>query len=272
MYSFLINGKRIGLCLGSGGARGFAHIGVMQVLEENHIVPDMICGCSVGAAFGAVYAAGTNLYLLGKYLGTLDYRTTVDMSMPTHGGILNGDKIEELTKILTHNLTAEETKIPFYCVATDLLTGQLQVFEKGSLHRMVRASIAVPGVFIPAEIDGHYYVDGGVLSELPVSVLREKGADIVITSDLGIKRNQFDPQHFSPIDVLRRASDIMQGAMTQRQADKGDVVIRPDASFVRGLLSTASYEESLEAGRQTATEALPRIKELLGIEDLTEAL
>ena len=129
----------------------------------------------------------------------------------------------------------------------------------------VRASMAVPGVFTPALIDEHYYVDGGVIEELPVDVLREHGADVVITSDLGIKRNFFDPEHPSPVDILRRSTDIMQKQMTRRQADKGDVVIRPDASFM-GLLKINGYEESVEAGRQKAMEALPSIRELLGMD------
>ena len=163
----MINGRKIGLCLGSGGARGLAHVGVLQVLEENGIIPDIISGCSAGAIFGAVYAAGTNLYLLEKYLGTVEARTIVDMGIPIHGGFLSGDKIEELVLTLTHDLSFGETKIPFVCIATDLVTGEMKVFEEGKLHRAVRASMAVPGVFTPAVIDGHYYVDGGVLEELP---------------------------------------------------------------------------------------------------------
>jgi NTE family protein len=240
---------------------------VLQVLEENGIIPDIISGCSAGAIFGAVYAAGTNLYLLEKYLGTVEAKTIVDMGIPIHGGFLSGDKIEELVLTLTHDLSFGETKIPFVCIATDLVTGEMKVFEEGKLHRAVRASMAVPGVFTPAVIDGHYYVDGGVLEELPVDVLRTRGADVVITSDLGIKKNFFDPEHPSPIDILRRSSDIMQAKLTQRQADKGDVIIRPDASFM-GLLKINGYEESVEAGRQKATEALPRIRQLLGLEAL----
>ena len=260
----MINGKKVGLCLGSGGARGFAHLGVLQVLEENGIRPDIISGCSAGAILGAVYAAGTNLYLLEKYLATVEARSILDLGIPIHGGFISGDRIQEVVMTLTHDLSFGETQIPFLCIATDLMSGETKVFEEGKLHEAVRASMAVPGVFTPAVIDGHYYVDGGVLEELPVDVLRDRGADVVITSDLGIKRNFFDPEHPSPIDILRRSSDIMQAKITQRQEDKGDVVIRPDASFM-GLLKITNYEESVSAGRQKALEALPRIRELLGM-------
>ena len=205
--------------------------------------------------------------LLEKYLGTVEAKTIIDLGIPIQGGFLSGDRIEEVVMTLTHDLSFDETRIPFVCIATDLMTGEMKAFDKGKLHRAVRASMAVPGVFTPALIDDHYYVDGGVLEELPVSVLRERGADVVITSDLGIKRNFFDPEHPSPIDVLRRSSDIMQARLTERQADKGDVVIRPDASFM-GLLKINGYEESVEAGRQKALEALPRIRELLGMDGI----
>lgn len=261
----MINGRKIGLCLGSGGARGLAHVGVLQVLEENGIVPDIISGCSAGAIFGSIYAAGTNLYLLEKYLGTVEARTIIDLGIPLNGGFVNGDRIEEVVLTLTHDLSFGETRIPFVCIATDLMSGEMKVFEEGKLHRAVRASMAVPGVFTPALIDDHYYVDGGVIEELPVDVLRARGADIVITSDLGIKRNFFDPEHPSPLDILRRSTDIMQARMTMRQQDKGDVVIRPDASFM-GLLKINGYEESVAAGRLKAAEALPRIRELLGMD------
>ena len=261
----MINGRKIGLCLGSGGARGLAHVGVLQVLEENGIVPDIISGCSAGAIFGSIYAAGTNLYLLEKYLGTVEARTIIDLGIPLNGGFVNGDRIEEVVLTLTHDLSFGETRIPFVCIATDLMSGEMKVFEEGKLHRAVRASMAVPGVFTPALIDDHYYVDGGVIEELPVDVLRARGADFVITSDLGIKRNFFDPEHPSPLDILRRSTDIMQARMTLRQQDKGDVVIRPDASFM-GLLKINGYEESVAAGRLKAAEALPRIREMLGMD------
>ena len=261
----MINGKKVGLCLGSGGARGLAHVGVLQVLEENGIVPDIIAGCSAGAIFGSIYSAGTNLYLLEKYLGTVEARSIIDLGIPLNGGFISGDRIEEVVLTLTHDLSFGETKIPFVCIAADLITGEMKVFEEGKLHRAVRASMAVPGVFTPALIDGHYYVDGGVIEELPVDVLRERGADVVITSDLGIKRNFFDPEHPSPVDVLRRSTDIMQARMTYRQADKGDVVIRPDASFM-GLLKISGYEESVSEGRQKAREAMPEIRRLLGMD------
>ena len=261
----MINGKKVGLCLGSGGARGLAHVGVLQVLEENGIVPDIISGCSAGAIFGAIYAAGTNLYLLEKYLGTVEARSIIDLGIPLNGGFLSGDRIEELVLTLTHDLSFGETKIPFVCIATDLMSGEMKVFEEGKLHRAVRASMAVPGVFTPALIDDHYSVDGGVIEELPVDVLRDRGADVVITSDLGIKRNFFDPEHPSPLDILRRSTDIMQARLTRCQEDKGDVLIRPDASFM-GLLKISGYEESVAAGRLKAMEALPRIRELLGMD------
>ena len=240
----MINGKKVGLCLGSGGARGLAHVGVLQVLEENGIVPDIISGCSAGAIFGAIYAAGTNLYLLEKYLGTVDAKTIVDLGIPIQGGFLSGAKIEEVVLTLTHDLSFGETRIPFVCIATDLVSGEMKVFEEGKLHQAVRASMAVPGVFTPALIDGHYYVDGGVIEELPVDVLRARGVDVVITSDLGIKRNFFDPEHPSPVDILRRSSSLAS------KRTRGTWSSAPTPPSWGCSKSTAMRRASLPGGRK----------------------
>lgn len=260
----MVNGKKIGLALGSGGARGLAHVGILQVLEENGLKPDMIAGCSAGAVFGSIYAAGTDLYLLERFMGTLAARDLVDVTIPQKGGLLNGDKVKELVRIFTHNLSFGETKIPFYCTATDLMEGTLKVFDQGSLCDAVRASMAVPGVFTPVELEGHWYADGGVLEELPVSCLRERGADVILTADLGIKKNNFEMEHPSAVNVLKRAFAIMQAQMTDRQQDKGDIVIRPDASLM-GLLLPTNGTPAVQAGRKVMEEALPELKERLGV-------
>lgn len=260
----MVNGKKIGLALGSGGARGLAHVGVLQVLEENGLVPDMIAGCSAGAVFGSIYASGTDLYLLERFMGTLAAKDLLDVTIPQKGGLLNGDKVKELVRIFTHNLSFGETRIPFYCTATDLMEGTLKVFEQGPLCDAVRASMAVPGVFTPVELGGHWYADGGVLEELPVSCLRERGVDIILTADLGIKKNNFEEEHPSAVSVLKRAFAIMQAQMTDRQQDKGDIVIRPDASLM-GLLLPTNGTQAVQAGRKVMEEALPALKERLGV-------
>lgn len=261
----MVNGKKIGLSLGSGGARGLAHIGVLQVLEENGMKPDMVSGCSAGAVFGGIYAAGTNLYLLERFAGTLAAKDLVDPSIPTRGGFISGEKVEELVRILTHDLCFEQAKLPFWCTATDMGTGAQKVFSTGKMHLAIRASLAVPGVFSPVRIDGNWYADGGVLEELPVAVLRDNGADVVITSDLSIKKNNFNPEHPSALSTLQRSFSIMQQHMTDAQTDKGDLIIRPDASFM-GLLLPTNASQSVDAGRKTAQEALPALRRLLGMD------
>lgn len=259
----MINGKRIGFALGSGGARGIAHIGVLQVLEEQGILPDMISGCSAGAIVGAIYAAGTNLYLLERLVDTMPTLRLVDVSYPGKGGFINGDKIKEIVQTLTHNKTFAQTRIPFFCTATDLCSGEQKLFSQGNIADAVRASISVPGVFTPVELDGCWYADGGILEELPVSCLRQQGADIILCSDLSIKQNRFEGEKSNALDVLRRSFSIMQAKMTADQKDKGDVLIRPDASFMK-LISTDNTELSVQAGRKAAQEALPEIRQLLG--------
>ena len=159
------------------------------------------------------------------------------------------------TQLVFSRITMENTT-GYFSVPRVSITGK-QVIYKSEVY--------LTPLLTPVLIDGHYYVDGGVVEELPVDVLRAQGADVVITSDLGIKRNFFDSEHPSPVDILRRSTDIMQAKLTRQQADKGDVVIRPDASFM-GLLKINGYEESVSAGRLKAMEALPRIRELLGMD------
>lgn len=255
--------KKVGLALGSGGARGLSHIGVLEVFEENNIPIDMIAGCSIGAIAGAIYSVGTDLHLLSRFVSTLDTKSIMDVTMPTQGGILQGNKIEEIIRILTHDKSFSETKIPFFCTATDMESGTLTVFSEGKLHRAVRASMCVPGVFVPVEINGRLYGDGGILETVPATVLRQQGMDIVIGVDLSDKRNRIREGKINAYSTLMRTFDIMQLEIDKLRAPNVDVMLKPSASFM-SMLSTSGSEECIDEGRRVAEAALPRIFELLG--------
>lgn len=253
---------RVGLALGAGGGRGLAHIGVLQVLEENKIPIDLISGCSIGSIVGSIYAAGTDLGMLEKYSCTLAGKDILDIALPHMGGLLRGDKLEEIVRVLTHDLSFGETRIPFFCTAVDLASGKLAVLQQGKIHRAVRASMAIPGVFTPVRMDNKVYVDGGTLEEIPVDVLRAHGADIIIASDLSLRSGITESDRLSPVKTLMRTVDIMQMEITQLLQQKIDLRIVPDASFM-GMVSTVGAAESIAEGRRATAALLPQIREMV---------
>ena len=158
--------KKVGLALASGGGRGMAHIGVLQVLTEHNIPIDMVAGSSAGALVAAIYAAGTDLHMLERYLCTLLPKDLIDPTMVTRGGFLSGKKVTEIMRVLTHDMTVEQTRIPCFIGAVDLETAEYHIFSGCKLYDAARASMAIPGVFTPWNIDGHWYIDGGMLQEI----------------------------------------------------------------------------------------------------------
>ncbi len=177
--------KRFGLALGSGAARGWAHIGVIRAVEDAGITPASVAGCSMGAFVGAAYVAG-KLDELETFARTLTTRTLLgylDVGMPLRG-LLTGDKISALLTEHLGDMAVEDTQIPFCAVATDLGTGKEVRLCDGNLVDSVMASIAIPGIFNPAELHGMYLVDGGLVNPVPVNIARELGADKVIGVDV----------------------------------------------------------------------------------------
>ena len=256
--------KKIGLALASGGGRGIAHIGVLQVLTEHNIPIDLISGTSAGALVSAIYAAGTDLYLLEKYVYTLLPKDILDPTVVTRGGLLSGNKMQDLIRVLSHDLDVRETRIPCFIGATDLESGAFHIFDHGKLHEAARASMAIPGVFTPVCIEGRWYIDGGTLQELPVEVLRKNGADVVLAVDLSIKsRFTLEPDKApSAHATVLRAFDIMQKHITRLRDDPVDVCMKPDVSFM-GMVSTAGAARAVAVGRACAEAALPQIEALL---------
>lgn len=256
--------KKVGLALASGGGRGVAHIGVLQVLAEHNIPIDLISGTSAGALVAAIYAAGTDLKMLEKYIYTLLPKDILDPTVVTRGGLLSGNKVQDLVRVLSHDLDIGETRIPCFIGATDLESGAFHIFDHGKLHEAARASMAIPGVFTPICIDERWYIDGGTLQELPIEVLREHGADVVIAVDLSIK-SPFVIEPGKPPSAhatVLRAFDIMQKHISKLRNDPVDVRIKPDVSFM-GMVSTAGAERAIRVGRAWTEAALPAIEACL---------
>ena len=253
--------KRVGIALGSGGMRGMAHIGILQVLEEAGIPIDLISGASVGAFFGAAYAAEMDLYALGKFAGWLKKFDVLDVPNPFRSGLLSGNKFQKLIRLVTDDRTFEQTCVPFWCSAVDLRSGETTYLHHGPLYSAVRASISIPGLMRPIRMDGHTYIDGGTVEELPIEILRKNGADVVIGVDLSISP-PYQPKKERVRQILFRSVDIMRAAINRLTPKTADVLIRPDVSFM-GQIIPHDAAESIRVGRAAAYEALPAIREAL---------
>jgi len=181
--------KKIGLVLGSGSARGFAHIGVLSVLEKHGIRPDYIAGTSIGAAVGALYATGMSAEYMKRLTISTEWQDLLDFTIPKTG-VIAGNNIEEYLQDLTNNCKFKDLVIPLAVVATDIKNAHKVVFAEGNVAKAVRASISVPGVFSPVEIDSHELVDGGLVDPIPIDVAKNMGADIIIAVDLSISMDE----------------------------------------------------------------------------------
>jgi len=173
---------RIGFALGGGVARGLFHIGVLSVLEEKNIRPDIIVGTSMGAIIGALYAGGLSAAQIKKIAMEIDWRRMyrlADIGMP-RTGFIQGNRVSAFLKNLLNEKNFSQLEVKFACVAADIMTGEQVVLQKGSLVDAIRASSAIPAIFTPVKLHGHYLVDGGLVNVVPVSVCRDLGADYVI--------------------------------------------------------------------------------------------
>lgn len=254
---------KLGLALGAGSARGFAHIGVLQVFEKHNIPIDLIVGSSMGSVIGGVYACGADLSMLSRVIPLLNERDFFDVVMPRHGGILRGDKFKELIKLFTKGMEFSQTHIPFACVATDLNNGELVVMNEGSIDDAIRASIAIPGIFEPYKWNDRLLVDGSLISRVPSDIARDLGADIVIGVDVGYRGGPIDMKPITMIDYLLTSTDIMSWQYAKIVENSANVMIIPK---VRGLdpNSFKDAEECITAGWDAACERIDEIIELLG--------
>ncbi|NLW06846.1 MAG: patatin family protein [Clostridia bacterium] len=252
---------KFGLALGAGATRGLAHLGVLQVFQEHGLQFDCIAGTSVGAIFGALYAAGNDFNKLEKLASQLKEGQLLDLAVP-RWGLIRGDRIEALVRVLTRGLTFSELKVPFYVVAVDIEKGELVVINKGRVADAVRASIAIPGIFTPKRLDRRLLVDGAVLAPLPVEVLRQHGAEVVVAVDVSYTVAKKEVEKISNLfELLFHSLSLTGKAITCRSLEQADLVIRPAV----GHLNPARLHravECIELGRQAALEALPQLENL----------
>ena len=247
---------RVALALGGGAARGFAHIGVIEVLEENGIHPDMVTGTSAGSFVAAMYAAGRT----GKELETialnLDESRLTDWAFPGRG-MIRGTALADYIREQVGNRSFDQMKISLGIVATDLDTGKPILFRRGDVGTAVRASSAVPAVFTPVRIGTHEYVDGGLTSPVPVRSARDMGADVIIAVDISQLPDGGDTR--DPLHMLLQTFSIMSRSINELELKEAEIVLHPKLTGVAGTDFTVR-KKNIEAGREAALAALPAIK------------
>jgi NTE family protein len=250
---------RIALALGGGAARGFAHIGVIKALEARGIHPDIIVGTSAGAMVGALYASGYSGLELNRMALSMDESSISDWTLSSRG-LFKGDGLQSYVNKQVKDRPIEKLDRKFAATATDLQSGQLVVFDRGNTGQAVRASASVPGIFQPTRIGDHEYVDGGLVSPVPVRVARRLGADVVIAVDISSRPIGADTSGF--VSELLQTFSIMGQTIASYEEKDADVLLRPELPNVGGS-DFASRNASVLAGEEAVSLQADHIKDVI---------
>jgi len=254
-------GPVVALVLGGGAAKGFAHVGVIRVLEQEKIPINMIVGTSVGSLIGGLYAANPDSFQLEWLAFKIDRGDILDFSIAySRMGPVQGTRMESFMEQHAKVKLVEETKIPFCPVATDLNTGETVTLEKGSLAKAVHASSAIPGIFVPVTFGKRILVDGGVTDNLACDIARARGADIVIA--VSLEKDAPNYQMDSLIDIIGQSINIMMHEASKGKRKGADVLIEPDTKGI-SMFDFTQKKPLMDEGIKAARQALPRIRELL---------
>ena len=248
---------KIALVLGGGAAKGFAHIGVIKALESHAIVPDIIVGTSAGSVVGALYAGGYNGFDLQRMALSMDEGTVSDWVLPNRG-FIKGESLQNFVNNAVQNRPIEKLNRTLAIVATDLQSGQLIVFERGDTGLAVRASSSVPGIFQPVKFNGREYIDGGLVSPVPVKTARDLGADIVIAVDI-LDRPKLARLR-DTIDVLMQTFVIMERSIASQELTHADIVVVPDITNLNSTNFDSRNYAILE-GERAGLAAVPKLQE-----------
>jgi NTE family protein len=252
---------KFGLALGGGAARGFAHVGVIQVLEEAGIKPDLVVGTSAGSVVAAFYASGKTGAQLQKVSESMEEATITDWTVPLLGrGMMRGDALARYVNTQTGNRRIEDLKMPLGIVATDLRTGDGILFQRGDVGTAVRASSSVPSVFEPVRIGNREFVDGGLVSPVPVRYARQMGAEYVLAVDISSPPESGKTGDM--FQILMQTFTIMGKSINNFELREADLVVRPPLGDV-GSADFGARRRSIEAGRAAMLQALPKLKAAL---------
>ena len=249
----------IALVLGSGGARGYAHIGAIQVLEQSGIRPDFIVGTSAGSIVGSLYASGKNANQIRDIALNMKASDVRDIRLDMKG-FFDGQKVEDYVNEQVSDVPLQRLPIPMYVVATQLKEGKKVVFNYGNTGQAVRASVSIPSMFIPTKIGTDEYVDGGLVSPVPVDVARKLGADIIIAVDILAQ-----PMYTETSNVwglFNQNINIMQKNLAQIELKNADIVIQPDLREKVHIFDVSGRELTMQAGVDATVAQLGQIQKV----------
>jgi len=258
--------KKIGLALSVGGAKGFFHVGVLKALKQANIPIDFIAGSSAGALIGGAYLAlNGNIDQLEKIVNHVSYRQLfrIFFDPSTRGGIIKGKKIIDFLNKFINPTKIENLKIPFVAISTDLFTGEPYLFSKGDLASAIRASCSIPFIFSPVEFDNRLLVDGGVSMPIPVSIVRQMGADIVIASNIHSNyistTRQARPRGHT---VVTASIATLMHQLSKHDAKNADLIISPHLKS-NPILNFPATKNLITQGESLTKKIIPQIKKLL---------
>lgn len=238
----------IAVALGGGGAKGFAHIGVLKVLESHGIKPKIVTGTSAGSFVGSIYASGKTPYQMQQLALQLKESDLRDLTLSSQG-FVSGQKLQDYVNRQVGNKPMEQFPIRFAAVATRLDNGKKIEFNRGNTGQAVRASCSIPNVFVPAKIGGIQYVDGGLVSPIPVQTARNMGADIVIAVDISARPS--GKQTSSMWGLLDQTINIMGQQSIQNELAQADIAIQPKVGHL-GVLDLSSSNQAILEGEKAA--------------------
>lgn len=248
---------KVGIALGGGAAKGFAHIGVIKMLEANGFAPAVVAGTSAGSVVGAMYASGMNAFELQEKAVALDEAKIRDLQFSS-GGLVLGQKLEDYVNEQVRRKPLEQLPKPFVAVATRLEDGERTVFARGNTGQAVRASSSVPGVFQPVTIGKYHFVDGGIVSPVPVDAARQLGADVVVAVDISNKARGQSPGNL--LGALNQSIAIMGQKLGEAELARADVIIRPKVLDI-GATDFSQRAAAILEGEKAALAAMPQIRE-----------
>ena len=277
----MFNKRRIGIALSGGAARALCHIGVLQVLEDIGVEISAVSGSSMGAIIGAIYSTGVDLKEMESFVTSTDWRSFLMFSfLPiSRAGIVNDRKVEEVLKKFLGDKTFADCKKDFCCVAVDILNSRKVVFNSGSLREAVRASMAIPGVFVPVYRQNAILVDGGVMEPLPTEALKSLNVNFIIASSIIFEsaksdytdhdsaariKNNSEGKKLSIQAILDKSMSMMHTQMVKSYCLDAQIIIEPKIGDF-GSFDFTKGKDIIESGRKAAIEKIPEIKRKLRI-------